>query len=85
MTKFSILVLLVAFSISGSGCFRQKDDAFGSQSNSTGSVIPDGFGVNIHFTDANLGEIKMLSEAGLRWVRMDLKWDSTETQPGRYA
>ncbi|HEV7745551.1 MAG TPA: cellulase family glycosylhydrolase [Pyrinomonadaceae bacterium] len=26
----------------------------------------------------------MLSEAGFRWVRMDLKWDSTETKPGLY-
>ena len=26
----------------------------------------------------------MLSEAGFRWVRMDLKWDATETEPGRY-
>ena len=26
----------------------------------------------------------MLSEAGFRWVRMDLKWDSTETRQGLY-
>ena len=26
----------------------------------------------------------MLSEGGFRWVRMDLKWDSTEKEPGRY-
>jgi hypothetical protein len=28
--------------------------------------------------------MKMLSEAGLRWVRMDFKWDATEKEPGRY-
>jgi hypothetical protein len=26
----------------------------------------------------------MLSEGGFRWVRMDLKWDATETKPGLY-
>ena len=26
----------------------------------------------------------MLSEGGFRWVRMDLKWDLTEKEPGRY-
>jgi hypothetical protein len=46
--------------------------------------VPDGFGVNIHFTDPRPGEMKMLSEAGLRWVRMDFKWDATEQEPGRY-
>ena len=53
-------------------------------SNSTASEIPESFGVNIDFTDPQPGEIKMLSEAGFRWVRMDLKWDSTETRPGLY-
>jgi hypothetical protein len=28
--------------------------------------------------------MKMLSEAGFRWVRMDLKWDLTESTKGRY-
>jgi hypothetical protein len=42
------------------------------------------FGVNIDFTDPQPGEMKMLAGAGFRWVRMDLKWDATETQRGRY-
>jgi hypothetical protein len=28
--------------------------------------------------------MKMLAEAGFRWVRMDLKWEATEKEPGRY-
>lgn len=40
--------------------------------------------MNIDFTDPRPGEMKMLSEAGFQWVRMDLKWDSTEKEPGSY-
>lgn len=43
-----------------------------------------GTGVNIHFTDARPGELEMLSRAGFRWVRMDLTWARTETNPGVY-
>src|SRR4051812_2468693 len=44
----------------------------------------DGLGVNIHFTDPQPGEIKMIADAGFRWVRMDFKWDETETIAGQY-
>ena len=43
-----------------------------------------GMGVNIHFTDAQPGELEMLARAGFRWVRMDLHWESTEKAPGVY-
>jgi hypothetical protein len=79
----SPLVLLILIFLPDS-CIPREDCGFGSQSNSASSIIPDGFGVNIHFTNPQPGEVKMLSEAGFRWVRMDLKWDSTETQAGRY-
>jgi hypothetical protein len=42
------------------------------------------FGVNIHFTEPQPGEIKMIADAGFRWVRMDLKWDATERERDRY-
>jgi hypothetical protein len=42
------------------------------------------FGVNIDFTDPKPGELKMMAGAGLRWVRMDFKWDATEYEPGKY-
>ena len=46
--------------------------------------MSDGLGVNIHFTDARPGEIRMLSQAGFRWVRMDLNWTLTEPAKGQY-
>jgi hypothetical protein len=49
-----------------------------------GRVVPDGLGVNIHFTDPRPGELEMLAKAGFRWVRMDFGWEGTERRPGRY-
>jgi hypothetical protein len=46
--------------------------------------LPEGLGVNIHFTDPQPGEMKMMAEAGIRWVRMDLFWDQTEREKGVY-
>lgn len=48
------------------------------------SLLPDGLGVNIHFTDPRPGEMKMLAEGGFRWVRMDFNWNGTERQAGQY-
>jgi polysaccharide biosynthesis protein PslG len=47
-------------------------------------TVEQTLGVNIHFTDAQPGEVKMIAEAGFRWVRMDFKWDLTERERGRY-
>lgn len=47
-------------------------------------VLPDGLGVNIHFTDPRPGEMKMLAEGGFRWIRMDFTWSATERERGRY-
>lgn len=47
-------------------------------------VLPDGLGVNIHFTEPRPGEMRMLAEAGFRWVRMDLGWAGTERVAGQY-
>jgi hypothetical protein len=43
-----------------------------------------GMGINIHFTDPRPGDLEMLSQAGFRWVRMDLHWDKTEKTAGVY-
>jgi hypothetical protein len=40
-------------------------------------VLPDGLGVNIHFTDPKPGELELLAQGGFRWVRMDFVWGST--------
>lgn len=47
-------------------------------------AVPDGLGVNIHFTDPRPGEMEMLAEAGFRWVRMDFAWSGTEREKGQY-
>jgi hypothetical protein len=47
-------------------------------------VLPDGLGVNIHFTDPRAGEMAMLAGAGLRWIRMDFGWGGTEREKGKY-
>jgi hypothetical protein len=46
--------------------------------------VPDGFGVNIHFTDPKPGEMKLLADAGFKWVRMDFTWGRTEREKGKY-
>ena len=47
-------------------------------------MVPDGLGVNIHFTGARPGELEMLAAAGFHWVRMDFSWGRTEHRPGEY-
>jgi hypothetical protein len=47
-------------------------------------IIPDGAGVNIHFTDARPGELEMLKAAGFKWIRMDFSWSAIEKQKGAY-
>jgi polysaccharide biosynthesis protein PslG len=49
-----------------------------------GPNVPDGLGVNIHFTDPRPGEMEMLAAAGFRWVRMDFGWGGTEREKGKY-
>ena len=47
-------------------------------------VVPEGLGVNIHFTDPKPGEMKMLADGGFRIVRMDFAWGGTEREKGKY-
>src|SRR3979409_768285 len=51
-----------------SGCTADSDCKFG-HTTATASRIPQGLGVNIHFTDPQPGEVKMIADAGFRWVR----------------
>ncbi|MCX5685644.1 MAG: hypothetical protein NT049_18455, partial [Planctomycetota bacterium] len=47
-------------------------------------AVPEGLGVNIHFTDPKPGEMKMLAEGGFGIVRMDFGWNGTEREAGKY-
>jgi hypothetical protein len=49
-----------------------------------GPAVPEGLGVNIHFTDPLDGEMELLAAAGFRWVRMDLGWAGIERERGVY-
>ena len=49
-----------------------------------GPVVPDGLGVNIHWTNPRPGEMRMLAATGVHWIRMDFAWGTTETQKGQY-
>jgi hypothetical protein len=49
-----------------------------------GRDVRGSLGVNIHFTDPQPGEMDMLADSGMRWVRMDLAWGATERQKGVY-
>jgi len=66
-----------------SGCTADTNCKFGGTP-AKESFIPQGLGVNIHFTDPKPGEVKMIAAAGFRWVRMDFKWDATERERGQY-
>jgi len=46
--------------------------------------IPDGLGVNIHFTDPRKGEMEMMAAGGFTWVRMDYDWNYVEYERGSY-
>jgi len=46
--------------------------------------VPGALGVNIHFTQPRAGEMRMLAEAGFKWVRMDFSWGGTEREKGIY-
>src|SRR5690242_3720046 len=47
-------------------------------------VVPEGLGVNIHFTDPRPGEMEMIAAAGMRIVRMDFGWGAIERKAGEY-
>jgi hypothetical protein len=48
-----------------------------------GPAITDGIGVNIHFTGLPR-DLKMIAEAGFKFIRMDLVWSRIEQTKGVY-
>lgn len=41
-------------------------------------VLPEGVGVNIHFTRGHEADLDKIAAAGIRWVRMDFVWAEIE-------
>lgn len=52
--------------------------------NLPGATIPAGVGVNIHFIVGNTQSLDLIAAAGIRVVRMDFYWNSTEKSKGIY-
>ncbi|HEX2950746.1 MAG TPA: cellulase family glycosylhydrolase [Armatimonadota bacterium] len=48
------------------------------------NTVPDGLGVNIHFTGEPARDLDMIQAAGWRFIRMDFDWNSIEKQKGVY-
>jgi hypothetical protein len=81
-TFLILLTLFLSLSISADRTRNDCPGAWTATSNPT--RFDRGLGVNIHFTDPQPGEIKMIAGAGFRWVRMDFVWADTEKVRGRY-
>jgi hypothetical protein len=47
-------------------------------------VIPQPFGVEIHFTDATKWELDLMADAGIKWIRMDMDWAKVEPQQNHF-
>ncbi|MGH8506863.1 MAG: GH39 family glycosyl hydrolase [Stenotrophobium sp.] len=47
-------------------------------------VLPDGVGINIHFTRGHERDLDMIADAGIKVARMDLIWADTERLKGVY-
>ena len=60
------LLLLCACTFAVLGIVRAADEP----ARLPGPTIPDGLGVNIHFTDPRPGELEMLVAGGFRFVRV---------------
>ena len=78
----ALLSLFLSLAISADRPSNNCPGAWSAGSDS--QTVDEGLGVNIHFTDPQPGEIKMIADAGFRWIRMDFKWDTTERERSRY-
>ena len=47
-------------------------------------MVPDGLGVNIHFTGDQTRDLDMIQAAGFRFIRMDFIWEAVEKEKGKY-
>lgn len=47
-------------------------------------TLPNGVGVNIHFTTGHERDLEMIASAGFKLIRMDFSWQDIEQQKGKY-
>lgn len=48
-------------------------------------VLPQGIGVNIHFTRGHDQDLDLMAAAGIKFIRMDFGWSGTERKKGEYS
>ncbi len=48
-------------------------------------VLPQGVGVNIHFTRGHERDLDLIAAAGVKFIRMDFGWGGTERKKGEYT
>ncbi len=48
------------------------------------STVSAGWGVNIHFTREQPGELQQIANAGFKWVRLEFVWSDIERKKGVY-
>jgi polysaccharide biosynthesis protein PslG len=71
---------------------RSRTKSYKIRSITNGSIfskpirVSEAFGVNYGFPDPNYkaGQLEMLAESGIRWVRMDMSWGYIERNKGTY-
>ena len=78
----TFLSVFLSLSISADRTFTNCPQAWSSTAHS--ATLEQGLGVNIHFTEPEPGEMKMIADAGFRWVRTHFKWEATERERGHY-
>jgi polysaccharide biosynthesis protein PslG len=81
-TALSLVLISFLFSTCANRAAVNCEDSWAVAAGN--QVSPLGFGVNIHFTDPQPGEIEMIAAAGFKWVRMDFVWAVTEKRRGVY-
>src|SRR5438552_2029339 len=81
-TALAVLSLLLSLAISAD---HKSNECAGCWIAPTGpTTVDQSLGVNVHFTDPQPGEVKMIADAGFHWVRTDFKWELTERERGKY-
>lgn len=73
--------LVLAAAVASGGAYS---NAYRSHFPLPDAVVGSGWGVNIHFTKPEPGEMDAIAGAGFKWVRMDFMWAAVERVRGRY-
>src|SRR3982751_5484734 len=85
-TVVAILLLVAVVALLIPGCAQSVRSSVTGKTRtpSAPTEIPEGIGVNIHFTDPQPGEMRLLAASGVRWIRTDFYWQRVEAEKGRY-